>query len=159
MPVFLKSLQVRVAGVCFDFDLSWKMFNLACEYAQGLKLHDLDGENELGDEGNIRSDDHRRGFWQLIQYDVYFRLVFDKPLTITSKSWKVNLPFVGTDAQPLQDEVQFLLFLVNSRLTMVCTNFFALLEDKSLSPLQLKRQTEDLCRQVRSIFAEWKVVC
>lgn len=133
------------------------MFTRACDYAQGLELHNLDGGDEAGHNPRIRSDDDRRGFWQLVQFDLYFRLIFNKPPSITATAWKVNLPSITVNSQP--PPVQTVTFLVNSRVTMVIINFFILLEQKQIATQELRQKTEDLCREIKQLFIEWQLVC
>lgn len=80
--------------------MSWKLFALASEYAQGLDLHSLDKENEHGHTHIVKSDDDRRGFWELVQLDLYFRLILNKPPAITGTTWQVNLPWLNNNSDP-----------------------------------------------------------
>lgn len=133
------------------------MFARACKYAQDLDIHNLDGDSEHSYSHGLWSDDDRRGFWQLVQCDLYFRLIYNKSPTITAKAWKVDLPWMmSVDSQ--SPPIQTVSFLVNSRITMILIDFFTLIEDQTLSPDDLGQRTEDLCLAVRTSLLEWQLV-
>lgn len=58
---------MQVATDYFDRELAWRMFTLACGYAQGLKLHQVDREDmpQSSIDGKPILDRHREGFWSL----------------------------------------------------------------------------------------------
>ncbi|KAF4120682.1 Fungal specific transcription factor domain [Geosmithia morbida] len=151
----------RVAGTSFDYEMSWKSFKLACEYAQGLGIHNLDGgDGDLmsGIHNPDISDDDRKGFWDLIQVDAFFRLMFDKPASISGNSWKVNLPWLNPGSSPaVGTGTAMMLFLVSSRVTLILLQFFAMLEEyPAEEPVRLFRRTEDMCGQIRALYDEWQ---
>lgn len=59
--------QMQVATDYFDRELAWRMFTLACGYAQGLKLHQVDSGDmpQSSINGKPILDRHREGFWNL----------------------------------------------------------------------------------------------
>ncbi len=134
------------------------MFSQACDLAQSLNLHNLDAFDAEGvPSTKLRSDEDRRGFWQLIQCDVYFRLLLNKPPSITATAWKVNLPSIDVDgSDPLA--IPTMCFLVSSRVTIVIISFFAILEDKYIGKEARIAKTEELCREIDNILTEWQLV-
>ncbi|KAJ6440946.1 fungal specific transcription factor [Purpureocillium lavendulum] len=148
--------MTRVAAECFDYDLAWKMHQLASEFARALNLHNLDGGEYAGINDCGRSDDDRRGFWQLIQVDLYIRLLMDKPPLITNDTWNVNLPWLdSSQAQP--EGFQAIAFLISSRITMILMRFFALLDDTTRrSKSDLRRETEGMCQEIEQLYHDWQ---
>lgn len=61
---------MQVASDYFDRELAWQMFTLACGYAQGLQLHQVDREDRPQSliDGKPILDRHREGFWNLSKY-------------------------------------------------------------------------------------------
>ncbi|KAH6995897.1 hypothetical protein BKA56DRAFT_627619 [Ilyonectria sp. MPI-CAGE-AT-0026] len=151
-------LTARVSAECFDYDLSWQLFKKACEYAQGLNMHNLDSGEGFTNSNGSKVDSDRRGFWELIQVELFFRLLYNKPPTLTESmnSWRVNLPYLSPDCQPDMETVPTLAFLVSSRITFVLTRFFQLLEDDAPGGDMLSR-IEQLGEEVETLFQEWQM--
>ncbi|KAJ0325455.1 hypothetical protein Brms1b_000763 [Colletotrichum noveboracense] len=149
------------AAECFDEELSWRMYTYATDYAQKLNIHNLDAHTEgtsvLLDQAKLDAD--RKGFWEMIQIDFFFRLLFNKPPSITASinSWKVNLPWLSADAQPDINAVPTIAFLVGSRQTFILSRFFQELENSNCTEEEMRPKTEDLCREIGQLFAEWGV--
>ncbi|UNI17408.1 hypothetical protein JDV02_003750 [Purpureocillium takamizusanense] len=149
-------LMTRVAAECFDYDLAWKMHQLASEFARALNLHNLDGGDYAGINDSGRSDDDRRGFWQLIQVDLYIRLLMDKPPVITNDAWNVNLPWLDNSQAP-PEGFQAIAFLILSRITMILMRFFALIDDTARrTKSELRRETESLCEEIEQLYVDWQ---
>lgn len=141
------------------------MYTYATEYAQNLNLHNLDAHTHTDmnlfpvDETKLDLD--RKGFWELIQIDFFFRLLFNKPPSITSdlNSWNVNLPWLSTNAeQPDINAVPTITFLVNSRMTFILSRFFQELENPNCNEEEMRPKTEELCQEINQAFAEWQLV-
>lgn len=167
IPLLL--VQARVCMECFDYEMTWKMIKLAGEYAKGLGVHNLDGEDGGMMAGLHRPglrDDDRRSWWDLVQVDCLFRLIFDKPPSITQEAWKVNLPWLGPSAEtPQEGDTAMMLFIVTSRLTLILIQFFAMLEEEEdeggqgeSSPAGKMCRAEEMCRQIESLYEEWNLV-
>ncbi|KAF7553332.1 hypothetical protein G7Z17_g3685 [Cylindrodendrum hubeiense] len=151
-------LTARVSAECFDYDLSWQLFKQACEYAHGLNMHNLDGGDGFNCSSGSKVDSDRRGFWELIQVELFFRLLYNKPPTLTESmnSWRVNLPYLSPDAQPDLETVPTLAFLVSSRITFVLTDFFQLIEEHTPG-LDILPKIESLGEEVETLFQEWQM--
>ncbi|KAM5355177.1 hypothetical protein ACJ41O_001823 [Fusarium nematophilum] len=147
----------RVAAEWFDYDLAWKMFKHACEYCQVLNLHNLDDDQNVKVITENTCDNERRGFWEVIQIDLFFRLVLNTPPAITNNPWKVNLPWLDADSPPPHG-IQSMAFLASSRISLVIARFFAMLDDpKNTTKSEIMAKTEDLCREVQQIYTEWQL--
>lgn len=152
-------MQTRITAECFDFELAWRMYKRTSEFAQALNLHNLDAHDSLNSLSHNVSDDDRKGFWQLIQIDLFFRLLLKKPPAITATSWKVNLPWLDADSQPPPDDIQAMAFLVGSRITLILVQFFALLDDPDpQTKSEVRPRVEALCHEIKQLFADWQLV-
>lgn len=150
----------RVAYQFFDEELSWKMFRHACEYCQALNLHKLDSADvSWGNEDDkCDCDDDRKGLWEVLQVDLWFRLIMNKPPIISVDSWRVNLPWLDSNSQHPPDGIQAAAFLASSRVTLVIIRFFALLEDpENDTKAEIMAKTEGLCREILEIFEDWQL--
>ncbi|KAJ0302807.1 hypothetical protein COL516b_006844 [Colletotrichum fioriniae] len=152
--------QCRTAAECFDEELAWKMYTYACEYAQALNLHNLDAyTTAIGqDEGQLDSD--RKGFWELIQIDFFFRLLFNRPPAITDSmnTWKVNLPWLSSgSAPPDLNAVPTVTFLMGSRLTFILSHFFQDLESPDCDEATIRPKAEEYCREIGELFDEYQI--
>lgn len=125
-----------------------------CDFARALNLHNLDGGGYAGFQDEARSDEERKGFWQLIQIDLSVRLVLDTPPLITADTWNVNLPWLN-GSQPPPGDIHATAFIVHSRITLILMHFFALLDAKAA---ELENCTKDLCDEIRNILLEWQAV-
>jgi hypothetical protein len=135
------------------------MYSKACDYAQALGLHNMDGED--GAKKFIRpgmSDEDRRGFWDLIQCDTMFRLIFNKPPSISGRVWKVNFPWLEPSSAGAPETDDATAFLVRSRVTLIQIRFFAMLEETAAYDSELLHKTEDLCSEVLELYESWDVV-
>ncbi|KAI5467614.1 hypothetical protein BGZ63DRAFT_410533 [Mariannaea sp. PMI_226] len=152
--------MTRVAYQFFDEELSWKMFRHACEYCQALNLHKLDSSDVSwgNEEDKCDCDDDRKGFWEVLQIDLYFRLIMNKPPIISVNAWQVNLPWLDVNSQPPPHGIQATAFLASSRVTLVIIRFFALLENpENGTKADIMSKTEGLCREILDIFEEWQL--
>ncbi|KAJ4266181.1 hypothetical protein NW762_004162 [Fusarium torreyae] len=148
----------RVAAEYLDYDLAWRTFRMACEYCQGLNLHKLDSDESHTFFSGAKSDDDRRGFWEVIQIDLFYRLILNTPPAITNNLWKVNLPWLDSDSGSLPQGIQTIAFLASSRVTIVIARFFAMLDDPAnTTKNEIVAKTEDLCREMQQIFTEWQL--
>ncbi|KAF4980696.1 hypothetical protein FZEAL_3364 [Fusarium zealandicum] len=152
-------LMTRVAAEFFDYDLAWKMFKYACEYCQALNLHNLDDDtNCLSVCDDDKCDNERRGFWEVIQIDLFFRLVINTPPAITNNPWKVNLPWLDAGSEPPPHGIQSTAFLASSRVSLVIARFFAMLDDpQNTTKAEIMTKTEGLGREMQQIYAEWQL--
>ncbi|KAF4500914.1 transcription factor [Fusarium agapanthi] len=149
----------RVAAEFFDYDLAWKMFKHACEYCQTLNLHKLDSDENNTFFSEAKCDNERRGFWEVIQIDLFYRLILNTPPVITNDIWKVNLPWLDPNSDPLPQGMQTIAFLASSRVSLIIARFFAMLDDpENTTKPEIVAKTEDLCREMQQIFAEWQLM-
>lgn len=148
-----------ICAESFNFELGWQMYNLACEYVQSLDIQSLDvyGSSSIGSEGT--SDGDRKSFWELLQIDLFMRLVQDKPPRITATTWKVNMPWLNPDSQP-QEKVEAMLFLCGSRITLILMRFFSMLEEMASDDSRggLMQETEALCREIQELYTQGRLV-
>lgn len=148
----------------FDQDLAWKMFTLACEYAQVLKYHQLDrpdGMMLFTTMGRPFMAQDRKGLWDLVQEDLRYRLILGKPPVFTANmdDWKVDLPDIATVADSHEDHTPAIQFLVSSRLTFALSDFFHILEQfESGDVSDLAARVEVICTQVNALYEEWNIV-
>ncbi|WYZ42700.1 hypothetical protein EsH8_VI_000399 [Colletotrichum jinshuiense] len=145
-----------VATECFDFEMSLQMHKLACEYAKGLQMHSLDGGDYFE---TIRTDDDRKGMWELIQTDLFYHLIYNKPATLypSLDAWQVNLPWVSLDSPPDNGaQTATVSFLFRSRLTFVLIHFFQIIEKLGNESEALKA-IEPLCHEVEVLFEDWGI--
>ncbi|KAF9877446.1 hypothetical protein CkaCkLH20_05146 [Colletotrichum karsti] len=151
----------RAAAECFDEELSWRMYTYACDYAQKLDFHNLDAHphssSVLLDQAKLDTD--RKGFWEMIQIDYFFRLLFNKPPSMTSQinSWKVNLPWLSAENTPDINAVSTVAFLASSRQTFVLSQFYQELENTHCDEEEMRPKTEELCREINRIFEAWDI--
>lgn len=132
------------------------MHKLACEYAHTSQMHSLDSL----EHSNTMSDDDRMGMWDLIQLDLFFRLINNKPAAFSSRlsDWRVNMPRLSVDFPRERDEaVPTTAFIIRSRLMFILISYFQISE--------ALRDEEDvlaavnpLCEEVEKMFEEWKIV-
>ncbi|GJC88860.1 hypothetical protein ColLi_11698 [Colletotrichum liriopes] len=135
------------------------MHHLACEYAKGLHLHSLDGNDYFAATGSTSTDDDRKGMWELIQKDLFYHLIYNKPATLypSLDKWQVNLPWLSFDSPPDNgDKVTTISFLVRSRLTFILIHFFHTLE-KLEDESEAIGAIEPICHEVELLFEEWGI--
>lgn len=152
--------MARLAAESFDYELSWKMFKTAGEYAKGLGMHNLDSRGGMmrGIHNPDISDDDRKSFWDLIQVDMFFRLIFNKPPSISGNAWQVNLPWLNPQSQPPPQPNATMIFLVSSRVTLLLIRFFAMLEETTGDMREVMAKTEDMCQEIQTLYNEWNLV-
>lgn len=152
--------QMRTAVEKFDTELAWQMHCCACTYAQELKLHQVDDAHDVS--GAPVRDADRKGFWELVQVDLYFRLVHGKPATLTASmdSWKVNLPWLSGGMERSENTNLSIQFLMSSRITFSIIEFFHLLDgaDSETELEQFMDKVEQICMQAENISTEWNLV-
>ncbi|KAH7190430.1 hypothetical protein DER44DRAFT_679162 [Fusarium oxysporum] len=152
------TLMARAAAECFDYEMSWQMYKLACEYATGLNMHNLDSEDALSGLDQSKVDEDRKGLWELIQLDLFFRLLYNKPPTLTSSmsNWRVNFPWLSANSQPDMHAIPTMTFLVGSRITLTLIQFFKLLEEERHDAHVLPK-VQQLCEDINHLFQDWQL--
>lgn len=148
-----------MAAENLDFEMAFRMYSQACDYAQALGLHNMDGED--GAKKLVRpgmSDEDRRGFWDLIQCDTMFRLLFNKPPSISGRVWKVNFPWLEPSSAGAPDTDDATAFLVRSRVTLIQIRFFEMVEGTAAYDSELLHKTEELCSEILELYESWEVV-
>ncbi|RSL47772.1 hypothetical protein CEP54_013233 [Fusarium duplospermum] len=149
--------MVRVAAERFDIELSWNMFKLGCQYAEKIESRRLDNDPNSNSTNldNSVLNAGRKGFWELVTMDVYFRLIHNKPPAIMAcrPDAKVNLPWLaGPGSQVGEETTTTIRFLIDSRRTFILMEFFQLLEDSKARPEpELVSKTEALCRDIETL--------
>ncbi|KAE8414368.1 hypothetical protein BDV36DRAFT_303474 [Aspergillus pseudocaelatus] len=150
--------MTQTATENFDFSLSWEMHRLACEYAQTLQMHSLDGL-EHSERQLSMSDDDRRGMWGLIHLDLFFRLINDKPAAFSSQlhDWRVDMPRLTVELSHERNEaVPTMAFIIRSRLTFILISYFQV-SDTLKCQSDVLTAINPLCEDVEKIFDEWKI--
>lgn len=139
------------------------MVKLGCQYAEKIELHRLDNDTNLNP---TRLDDpvlnaSRKGFWELVTMDVYFRLIHNKPPAIMAcrTDAKVNLPWLAEPGSHLEETTTTIRFLIDSRRTFILMDFLQLLEDsEARTDPELVSKTEALCRDIETLYEQWGIV-
>ncbi|WAO96122.1 Hypothetical protein NCS54_01378400 [Fusarium falciforme] len=155
--------MVRVAAERFDIELSWNMFKLGCQYAEKIELHRLDNDPNSHATNLDKSvlNAGRKGFWELVTMDVYFRLIHNKPPAIMAcrPEAKVNLPWLAEPGSQVEEETTTTIrFLIDSRRTFILLDFLQLLEDSEGRPdPELVSKTEALCRDIEALYEQWGI--
>lgn len=136
------------------------MHKRASDYAQALNLHCFDDSNKQIEDLATLTDADRMGLWDLIQLDLVYRLINNKPAAISSSlgEWRVNMPWLSVDHTPAKDEaVPVMAFLARSRFTIILVKYFQILEE-GLDGTDVPRAVEPLCEEVERVLDEWQIV-
>ncbi|KLO97453.1 Uncharacterized protein LW93_3431 [Fusarium fujikuroi] len=161
LSYFSSDLQTQAASDALDPQLSAQLFQLASKYAIGLDLHNTDSPNYPSGFGQDNIDEVRRGFWELMHYEFFHRLVYDDPPTMTAqmKQWIVSLPWLESCKRPVSQEVPTIRFIFKSRLTFILAEFFMLLENISrYLESESFTQVLALCQQIYDLYKDWDIV-
>lgn len=157
----LGTQKSRVSADFFDLDIFWKVTRLAGEYSMALNLHNLDSPDASNPVAERISGGDRKGLWELMEIDLFFRLLFDRPpnLPVDIEGWRVNLPWLSAGPEAQVDAESTACYLVDSRTTFVMAKFFKLLEAPAvLDGSKLLEETEALCLEIENAFQEWDLV-
>ncbi|KAJ4072609.1 hypothetical protein NW761_014748 [Fusarium oxysporum] len=156
-------LLMRAASQQCDLEFGWGMYKLVCQCIKKLNMHNLDQgfptlflDSELPSEG---ADQHRKGFWNLVLVDLFFRLLHGKPAIITADTadWRVNLPSINTVPDDTEHRASTLAFLVKSRLTLIFLRFFDKLGQDQEEEDGVVILTAGLYEEIEVLFREWSV--
>lgn len=124
-----------------------------------LSLHNLDAGEGLAIFNGSTADKDRKGVWELINLDLFFRLLFNKPPIITAslEDWKVNLPQLSVDV--VNQAVPTVVFLFNSRISFIVLRFFQIVEDEKGGDISHRLpEIETLCQEIEDLVSEWDLV-
>lgn len=135
------------------------MYKTACEHAEELQIHHLDNTETPIEPDQARVEADRKGFWDLIYIDLFFRLIYNKPpaFAVNVKAWKVNLPWLSSASAPDFHAIPTMTFIMRSRITFILIRYFSLIEDRANHP-EIEMEIEVLCREIESLFEEWEIV-
>ncbi|KAJ4051527.1 hypothetical protein NW761_014162 [Fusarium oxysporum] len=154
-------MMTQAASDALDPRLSAQMFQLVCKYAIGLDLHNTDSPNYPSRFGRDNVDEARRGFWELMHYEFFHRLVYDDPPTMTAqmKEWIVSLPWLEPCKRTVSQEVPTIKFILKSRLTFILAEFFMLLENvQGHLEHESFAKVLALCQQIDDLYKDWDIV-
>ncbi|GKT46796.1 uncharacterized protein ColSpa_06977 [Colletotrichum spaethianum] len=159
---YIPMLYCRTAAESFDEELAWRMYTYACEYAQALNLHNLDAHNAEADFSTLdeaKLDADRKGFWELIQIDFFFRLLFNRPPAITDSmsKWRTNLPWLSGSTPLDPNGVPTVTFIMGSRLTFILSQFYQQLEKPNSDEATVRVKTEEYCHEIGRLFEEYQL--
>ncbi|KAJ4308636.1 hypothetical protein N0V84_011985 [Fusarium piperis] len=106
------------------------------------------------------ADHHREGLWGLVLVELFFRLLHDKPATMTANltEWRVNLPWLNSDPGLTEHVVPALAFLVKSRLTFLLLRFFEIFSEDTQDKNSVVDKVEGLCGEIQDVFEEWSLI-
>lgn len=143
----------------FDTELGWQVYKTACEHAEGLKIHHLDNTEIPLEPDQARVEADRKGFWDIVNIDFFFRLIYNKPpaFSVSVEAWRVNLPWLSPASKPDFHAIPTVVFIMRSRITFILIRFFSLVEDRTHHP-DIEAEIELLCREIESLFEEWELV-
>lgn len=143
----------------FDNELGWQIYKTACEHAEELKIHHLDNTDIPLEPDQARVEADRKGFWDLINIDFFFRLIYNKPpaFPVSVEAWRVNLPWLSPASKPDLQAIPTVVFIMRSRITFILIRFFSLVESSTRGP-DIEGEIEILCREIESLFDEWEIV-
>ncbi|KAK1541941.1 hypothetical protein CPAR01_05328 [Colletotrichum paranaense] len=148
-----------IAAESYDFEMSLELHQLACEYAKGLQMHSLDSNDYFVATGCPSTDEDRKGMWELIQTDLFYHLIYNKPATLypSLDKWQVNLPWLSLDLPPEEGaQVSTISFLFRSRLAFILIRFFQTLEGLE-NESEAVAAIEPLCHEIEVLFDEWGI--
>jgi hypothetical protein len=139
------------------------MHKLACEYAERLNIHMLDADPEVTIMPSkiARTDAERRRFWDLVQYDVYFRLMLGRPSVIATniETWRVNLPYLDSGLETGMKTEPAIMFLFTARITFEIAAFYKLLDNSEETDKRaLLPKVEAICLNMQARYDEWQIV-
>ena len=159
----------RVAAEWYDMDLAFQSHSLACRFAEGLGIFSLDAD--LGPSPDTtrrmckvpRNDAERRRFWDLVQYDVFLRLMSGRPsaISVPIREWRVNMPYLGSRMmeEAERNAEAAIAFLLCSRLTVEVVGFYQMIdEDVYLQRGLLLERVEEIAGRMQERYDEWSIV-
>ncbi|KAM0243968.1 hypothetical protein ACHAP5_006731 [Fusarium lateritium] len=164
MDLITAILLMRAAFQQCDLEFSWEMYKLVCQCVTKLNMHNLDQsfptlflDPELPSEG---TDQHRKGFWNLVLVDLFFRVLHGKPAIITADiaAWRVNLPSMNTMTNDTEQEASTLAFIIKSRLTLIFLHFFERIDQDREHDEGEIGHIADLHDEIEALFRDWSVV-
>jgi hypothetical protein len=143
--------------------MTWNMFTRGFEYAQRLGLHNIDSDKIYGGvcSFNLIPDDDRKGFWELLSRDIFFRLIFDKSPSITGNPGKVNLPWLDVNNQStpeVTEAPEATIFFIISQITLILLRFFAMMENGQRDAADMLIKTEEMCQELMRMYEKWDMV-
>lgn len=135
------------------------MFRQACRYVRSLNLHLFDANNgtSIPCTSNTTPEMKREAFWELILFDTLYQILHDRPASLSTSDWAVDLPQPDVNSGP--DGVNFTVFLVKSRVAFILNDFLRLVEeaDKDYT-IDVKARTAALCGTILELLAEHQIV-
>lgn len=140
--------------------MGWEMYKLACEFSKALNMHTLDSTDDSITHSSPSADFDRMGMWELMHLDLFYRLMHDKPATISASvnKWRVNLPTLSADLHyDAHASIPTVSFMVRSRVTFILFRYFQLL-DYHHEQQDMTGSIEQLCTEISDINHEWQIV-
>lgn len=118
--------------------------------------------SSTGTLDNDAQENQRRSFWQLVLADVFYRLCYDKPSSISSEActkhvWLADRP----DPSRHQSSVSTVTSVLWGRIIFILKDFFEFWDTKNgahESP-ECQAKLEVIVDQIESLLEDWDVVC
>lgn len=165
MDLIASSITAWTAIHSLDFKLAWKFHSQACRIATHLGLPQLDVSPrppQSKQEEDLRNM-QRGGFWHLVMVDLFFRLCYDKPSSISAEASpeavRIASPADITSQRPAAG--LYSTQIIWTRLIFVGKSFFESYDRLSLSERlaeAFQHKVDTLCDEIEMLIHDWRLV-
>jgi hypothetical protein len=159
------SILTWSTAISFDYSLAWQFHTQACRIAKQLGFHQLDVVSTKASRQDEVLNQKRRGLWQLVIVDFFFRLCYNKPSCISSEASTQLVEWTAaSDVQVKRPRASWIsVHMIWGRITFILKDYFDLVDQtdattESPPPREIEEKAESICDEIEAMIADWHLV-
>lgn len=141
-----------------DYQLSWKFHCKSCQYVKSKGIDQIDAVPAKTCAEEDDRDALRYFYWHTLSVDVLFRLFYGKP-RLLRLSGKVRPPLIFRANNMHPSAMNVTVSVVWVRYNTLTDNMVTYIENHASEEREddLRQKTDECCRELEHIIAEWKL--
>ncbi|KAL1957006.1 hypothetical protein VTO42DRAFT_6495 [Malbranchea cinnamomea] len=147
---------------CFDYHLAWKFHCEACRLAKKLGLDRSELLQLRASEEGLAKDGIQELLWGILQVDLFFAMIYDKPRAIKVSLQNVDFPNIMSPTVSPPAAGPTIVFIVWTRILFIATEYLDYLETHDEERLQkselFKQQVNAFCDKIENVLIDWPLM-
>jgi hypothetical protein len=159
------SILTWSTALSFDYSLAWQFHTQACRIAKQMGFHQLDVVSTKASRHDEVLNQKRRGLWQLVIGDFFFRLCYNKPSCISSEVSTQLVEWTqACDVQVNRPRAfSISVHMIWGRITFILKDYFDLVDQNDAategpSTTEIQEKAESICDEIEAMIADWHLV-
>ncbi|KAL6155517.1 hypothetical protein ACJQWK_05167 [Exserohilum turcicum] len=153
------TLTAWTSNTMHDYQLAWKFHCKSCQYIISKGMDQIDATPARSFAEEEERDPARYLYWHALCTDVLLRLVYGKPKVLKWVPGKVRPPFTFRLDNMQPSAMMVTIGVVWIRYTFLTDELISYVDSHASfsSPEDLFQKTDECCRKLEELIAEWRL--